>query len=121
MIKTINVLGAKYKVYLDVPVDKDDGLRERFGYCQPIGRKIVIADMDSIESWKDEEDVCKQHQINATLRHEVIHAFLAESGLWGSSIGTDCWAMNEEMIDWFAMQFPKILKVFEQLGCTGGN
>lgn len=121
MVKTIIVLGTKYKVYLDVPIDKDDGLRERFGYCHPIGRKIVVADMDSIESWKDESDECKQLQIDATLRHEIIHAFLAESGLWGSSGGTDCWAMNEEMIDWFAMQFPKILEVFEQLGCEGGS
>lgn len=29
------------------------------------------------------------------------------------------WAMNEEMVDWFAMQLPKIIKSFEQLGCTG--
>lgn len=121
MVKTINVLGTKYKVYFDMSVDKDDDLRDRFGYCQPSGRKIVIADMNSIESWKGEDTACKQHQINITLRHEVIHAFLAESGLWGCSNGTDCWAMNEEMIDWLAMQFPKILKVFEQLGCAGGN
>lgn len=121
MVETIHVLGTEYTVYFDVPVEKDDGLRDRFGYCQPSERKIVIADMDTIESWANEDKQCKRCQKDATLRHEVIHAFLAESGLWGSSNGTDCWAMNEEMIDWFALQFPKILKVFEQLRCVGGS
>lgn len=50
----------------------------------------------------------------ATLRHEIIHAFLAESGLWGSSEPAKAWAMNEEMIDWIALQFPKILKAFKE-------
>lgn len=121
MVKTIDVLGTKYKVHIGVSVEQDEDLANRFGYCDPMSRKIVIVDLNTVESWKREDDVNKQYQINATLRHEVIHAFLAESGLWSSSLGTDCWAMNEEMIDWFAMQLPKILKVFEQLGCTGGN
>lgn len=121
MIKMINILGTEYKIYPCVPVEEDDNLRDRFCYCQPIGCKIVITDMNSVESWKEVDDACKQRQIKATLRHEVIHAFLAESGLWSNSNSADCWAMNEEMIDWIAMQFPKILQVFEELGCTGGN
>ena len=45
------------------------------------------------------------------LRHEIIHAYLGESGLRSSSE----WAENEEMVDWFAIQFPKILKTFSEL------
>jgi hypothetical protein len=75
--------------------------------------------MDSIEGWKDESNQSKQCVVSDTLRHEIIHCFLHESGVWGSSSGADSWAMNEEMVDWIAMQFPKILKVFKQLGCEG--
>jgi hypothetical protein len=46
----------------------------------------------------------------------VIHAYLSESGLNSSSNGVDCWARNEEMVDWFAIQMPKIVKTFGELG-----
>ena len=46
-------------------------------------------------------------------RHEIIHAFLYESGLSHNSE----WANNEEMIDWIAIQFSKMLKAFEEIEC----
>lgn len=39
--------------------------------------------------------------------------FLFESGL-----GDNCkWARNEEMVDFFAIQFPKIVKVMQDAKC----
>jgi uncharacterized membrane protein len=49
------------------------------------------------------------------LRHEIIHAFLFESGLADDSNSADAWAVNEEMVDWFARQAPKIYKVYKEL------
>lgn len=43
-------------------------------------------------------------------RHEIIHAFLDESGLMNSSE----WARNEEMVDWFALQWYKIAEVIKK-------
>lgn len=42
-------------------------------------------------------------------RHEIIHAFLFESGLAENSE----WAQNEEMVDFFAIQFPKLMEAFK--------
>lgn len=55
---------------------------------------------------------------NKTLRHEIVHAFMWESGLWRNAraLNGDSWSMNEEMVDWIAIQFPKIQKVYVQLG-----
>lgn len=117
MKKTVNILGSRYSVYIDVPENKDKDLVNRFGYCCPTMRKIVTVDFNTVDTWKDEPHHSKLVQRNTTLRHEVIHAFLYESGLWGSSFGSESWAMNEEMVDWIANQFPKILKVYRQLGC----
>jgi hypothetical protein len=39
-----------------------------------------------------------------------------ESGLNGSANAVDCWARNEEMVDWFALQMPKLVKTFCELG-----
>lgn len=41
-------------------------------------------------------------------RHEVIHAYFYESGL------TD-YAGNEQLVDWIAWQFPKMLETFKQI------
>lgn len=42
----------------------------------------------------------------------IIHAFLHESGLDVCS-----WAHNEEMVDWLAIQFPKLYEAFLQADC----
>ena len=52
------------------------------------------------------------------LRHGIIHAFLYESGLAASSCEVQAWAINEEMVDWFARQSLKIFKAFEEAGCN---
>jgi len=67
--------------------------------------------------WKNEPDSVIRQRAKQVLRHEIIHAFLYESGLYGSSLSSDRWALNEEMVDWLAIQFPKILKAFEDVGC----
>lgn len=120
MVKTIKILGTSYKVHTNVPVTKDRELIDRFGYCSYKERRIVVADMNTIESWVNESHDAKLSQMKETLRHEIIHAFLNESGLMGSSSTGIPWAMNEEMVDWFAMQLPKIIKVFRQLDCMEG-
>lgn len=119
MIKTVKILGTKYKVYTNVPSFADNELVNRFGYISYGDHRIVVADLNTVEGWRDESDAIKESQVRATLRHEVIHAFLAESGLRGNSVGMQSWALNEEMVDWFALQLPKMTEVFEQLGCTG--
>jgi hypothetical protein len=58
----------------------------------------------SPKDFRDLESVKKR-----ILRHELIHAFLYESGLDQCS-----WADNEEMIDFFAISLPKIFHVFCQ-------
>ena len=119
MIKTVSILGTTYRVQTKVPVSKDIELSNRFGYCSIKDHRIVVADMNTIDNWKNENETVKLTQEKDTLRHEIIHAFLAESGLWGSSSEVECWALNEEMIDWFALQLPKMIKVFRQLDCMG--
>lgn len=42
------------------------------------------------------------------LRHELIHAFFCEAGL-------DDYSSNEQLVDWIAIQSPKIFKIFQEL------
>ena len=115
-MKRVNILGTSYKVYLSVPYDKDPNLAGAYGYTDFHGKKIVVADLRTIPEWENASEEAVLDNYSCTVRHEIIHAYLMESGLNSSSNGVNCWARNEEMVDWFAMQMPKLVKTFCELG-----
>ena len=108
----VTVLGTQYTILI---IEEDDYRfnREADGWCDTQAKEILIFNYkQSAESVKD----LKAYQ-RKVLRHEIIHAFLYESGLWQNAYGSKCWAQNEEMIDWLAIQEPKIHKAFKEAGC----
>lgn len=105
----VDILGTKYKIVRRDP-QKDPELSGLSGYVKYYDKLIVIA--DSKKLWPEESAEDQSAGEKVTVRHEIIHAFLFESGLWGSSVAT-CWAINEEMVDWIALQLPKIVKACE--------
>lgn len=109
-IKTVNVLGMPWTVQ-EKPQSEDAKLQKLDGYCDQTIRACVVQDFKTDGSPMEVSNlnVLKKN----TIRHEVIHAFLFESGL---SYNSD-WARNEEMVDWFAVQFPKLLAAFQHLEC----
>ena len=115
-MKKINILGTTYTVYLNVPYNKDPSLSGLFGYTSFHAKKIVIADVRTTPGWEESEEAAADDVFACTVRHEIIHAYLMESGLNGSTNHADCWARNEEMVDWFALQMPKLIKTFNELG-----
>lgn len=108
----VNVLGTKYKIIKKVD-GIDPKLEESDGYCDTSTKEIVfLVHPDDVMNKEDMIQVRK-----SILRHEIIHAFLYESGLEVSTHVIDAgWATNEEMVDWIAIQFPKILKAFKDVG-----
>ena len=103
---TVNILGTDYEVITQTE-EENPKLKEAYGLCEMYSKKIVLSDI--------KEDVMNVDNIEAfkrkVVRHEIIHAFFAESGLRSNSD----YAQNEELVDWIAIQFPKILQVFEKL------
>lgn len=113
-VKTVNILGTEYTIEHRKEEDDPklaDGID---GYCDTSVKLLVICDFERDEHCK--EDL--QAYSLQVLRHEIIHAFIFESGLDSCSnqFGGG-WATNEEMIDWYAIQAPKIFKAFEDVGC----
>ena len=97
---------------------EDDYLNDTksIGCCDLKNKNIIILNIENDERYKYDDDYSKQMTIKEILRHEILHAFLFESGLNDSSLILDsAWARNEEMIDWFAIQSPKIYKVYKDL------
>ncbi|MBS5822417.1 MAG: hypothetical protein KID00_00920 [Clostridium argentinense] len=106
-MKKVNVLGTEYTVKTDNEVN-DPKLKECDGYCDDTIKLCVIDDFEPDVMSKSNLDEYKKK----VTRHELIHAFLFESGL-----AQETWAFNEEIVDWIAAQFPKILKAFNEADC----
>ena len=121
MKKAVNILGTKYTLK-KVSYGQDELMTKMNfgGYCDGGAREIVILDLNTAPDWANDPKEVIARQERETLRHEIIHAFLNESGLgWNALPNERAWAKNEEMVDWIAIQFPKMAKVFKELGCEG--
>ena len=111
----VNILGTEYSILFkndeEVCADVGVDIGECGGYCNGFSNEIVISNLNKC----DDGEIAKHNLQKTNIRHEIMHAFLNESGLGGNSNDTNCWAKNEEMVDWFAIQSPKIFKVFQEL------
>lgn len=109
-VDTISVLGTTYHVFFKNKED-DIRLKDCWGYTDWTNKRIgiCITKEDNLSSLADFNKFLKK-----VVRHEIIHAFLCESGLIDHMSGEE--GHNEQFIDWFALQYQKILKVFEKLG-----
>jgi hypothetical protein len=105
----VNVLGTEYEI---VQANEQDYpyLEQADGFCDTSIKKIVVRDCKDKENDPSSLGNLEYYK-KKVIRHELIHAFLYESGL---SVNSD-WATSEEMTDFFAIQFPKFQKVFEEL------
>ena len=111
-MKKINILGVDY--ILEYKTKKEDSMLEtRDGYTDTyLKRIVVVKDKDFCDSWDKEAIEIYKKKV---LRHEIIHAYLYESGLDVNSNKIYAWAENEEMVDWFAIQSPKLFKIYKEL------
>ena len=106
----VNILGTEYQVLFRKEEDNPK-LKTADGYIDQSIKEIVVGIFEKDDT-SIEYLVSYQKKV---LRHEIIHGFLYESGLWNNSNDVEAWAQSEEMVDWFAIQSPKIYKVFKEL------
>lgn len=117
--ETVDILGTEYVIIVRKYSEDEYFKRaECSGYCSGTEKEIVICDMSTYPDWENETKKVIETQTKSLLRHEIIHAFFNESGLAQNSNSVDAWARNEEMIDWFAIQGPKIWKAWQEAGAV---
>jgi len=111
--KIVSILGTDYTVLLRTPKE-DPALTNLCGYCSYNSHEIVInCDM---YYYKDKKDNWIKNDMKEVLRHEIFHAYFNESGLMQCACQFDgAWPKNEELIDWLALQSPKVFKTFDEL------
>lgn len=103
----VTILGTEYTIYDEVSVSDDVRITDCDGCTDYTTKEILVANMVQTErTWKELD-----HYKKRTIRHEITHALLFESGL---DHNTD-WARNEEVVDFIAIQFPKLLDIFKSI------
>lgn len=109
MMNKVNILGTEYKISQQ-STETNPKLEDNYAFCEQYSKEIIISDFKeerkNVMSVKNFGEFEKQ-----VLRHEIIHAYFGESGLRSNSD----YAENEELIDWIAIQLPKIVKTCEEL------
>ena len=105
----VNILGTEYTI--SIKTREEDSLLDKCdGYCDKTTKNIVVCKID--------KENCElgnpEWYVKKVIRHEIIHAFLFESGLHECSNKSDL-AHDDQLVDWFAIQFKKILDVFQEI------
>lgn len=115
----VNILGTEYEIIKKKYTEEEAFERRSIsGYCNALLKQIVYCDMTTYKGWEHEEAATAEQCEKEILRHEIVHAFFNESGLQDCGFAYDgSWAKNEEMVDWIAIQVPKMLDVFKKVGC----
>ena len=104
----INILGTDYTIFTNVSEHEKPFMKNNDGVTDFTTKEIFIAVLDdgdpmNMQNMRVYED--------RTIRHEIVHAILFESGLDHNTK----WARNEEIVDWIAIQTPKLFSMFEKI------
>lgn len=110
--RKVNILGTEYTI--KEQSQKENGMLDsRDGYTDWSTREIVVRR----EQEPEEGNLADMEAyIREVLRHEIVHAFLFESGLAECTTTAYTWALNEEMVDWIARQGQKMYKAWKEAG-----
>lgn len=105
----IDIMGSTWTIVEQSEMN-DPKLKDCDGYTDWTTREIVI-EREAAGNLRDMEVYIKKVK-----RHEIVHAFLLECGLYECSGETEAWAANEAMVDWFARIGPKIYAAWKEAG-----
>lgn len=108
MSKKVSVLGTEYEI-IQKDRNEDPLLETRDAYCDSSVKKIIIPNLEKEYESKEDLETVKRR----ILRHEITHAFFFESGL---DVNSE-WGSDETLVDWIALQFPKLEKAFKKTNC----
>jgi hypothetical protein len=108
---TVSILGTDWAIK-EQSESENERLKGCDGYTDWTTKEIVVQ-REATGTLTDMEVYIKK-----VLRHEIVHAFLLESGLHECSGDTEAWASNEAMVDWISRQGPKIYAAWQTAGAV---
>jgi len=102
----VRILGTPWRICIG-PHDTDKRLCDCDGFTDKTSKLIMVEDCRQTSNLDD-----PMFYMRKVVRHEIIHAFLMESGL-DECMTHHKYGHEEQTVDWFAYQYPKIKEVIE--------
>lgn len=106
--RTVNILGTEYEIQSSEDIHKTLMTTQNTGECDMYAKVISISPQEFITN--DNRENVNKAIYNICMRHEILHAFFHEAGV-------DKYSADEILVDFIAMQFPKLKKIFEEVKC----
>ena len=103
----VDILGTHYHVR-SVSETEDKRIRNKNGFTDWTSKEICIEKI-----WDGDLSVM-DNLVKKVIRHELIHAFMFESG-FGDCFEHGEYGQEETVIDWFSFQFEKIANAIEKI------
>lgn len=99
--RKVSILGTEYTIRQGLKSEECDGK------AGPYRKSIQICDDKDFldDDSAPEEKAARKKEV---LRHEIVHCFFFESG-------EEEWSFDEKLVSWFAIQSPKIFKIYQEL------
>jgi len=107
----VNVLGSVYSVEIASYTKYPILFNKVLGFCDFYAKRIVVLDMSTVDVGDELTTQSPDEATGRTYRHELVHAFFYESRM-DTETG---FARDEILVDFLAMQIPKMAKMFEKL------
>lgn len=107
-MKKVNILGTDYTIreVMNKTEDVRLDLLDANAVCEPYTKEIILKDIPNDVRYVNDLESYKKK----VLRHELVHAFLHESGL--SSYESD-----ELLVEWIAQKMQQMADVMINLDC----
>lgn len=102
----VNILGSEWTVKSATEAE-EPRLESKNGFTDWTAKLICL-------EREPQGDIGMETYMNKVIRHELIHAFMFESGL-AESWKHDEFGQEETVVDWFAYQMPKIMKLADDI------
>lgn len=109
----ISILGTEYTI--SFKSQKKLSKRGCDGSCDRTSKNILVTRYNVSRGDTPNKFDNPEKYVLQVLRHEVIHAFLYESGL-DSNFAHPQYGHDETFVDWISMQLPKINKALKDAG-----
>lgn len=114
MKNKVNIMGTKYEIVRLTADEVEDSFG---GFCDPDLKRIEVIRLNTHKEWQSCSEKKQNEREKLILRHEIVHAFLNESGIRDNGAAFEIsWAHNEEMVDWIAIQGEKIYRAWQEAG-----
>ena len=107
----VNILGQEYEIKKQSEIENPKlKARRANGLAELYSKELIISTEASVE---DEETYTNLAEYEKkVLRHEIVHAFFHEAGL-------NDYCHDEQLVDWIALQIPKMYKAMNETDCIG--